>query len=292
VWQQLNAPVVAHMVLIGMGEFLAIVAILRAEDPFLDEWLAYHRLLGADHFILYDDDPRQNLKSLLRRHESYIKIFDWADGYQLTEGRNRQTRAYEHALRHTQCQWVAFIDADEFVVLRRHETLPDFLADFRDANAVALTWHVFGHSGYFSNPKGLITECLTRRQAPPGRMMKSIVKREFVIAVPNAHMCKMMNHGLVFDANHNHFTQDAYPGKTDAAHINHYMCRSFENWMARVSRGEVAFTQETCPRDAAWRYDERACLKKFVELTKTFNETVDEYMVKYADPIRQYLAAL
>lgn len=273
-----------------LSEFLALAAILRAEDPFLDEWLAYHRLLGVDHFLLYDDDPRQNLRSLVDKHRAYTTVFDWSDGYHLGSGRNRQTKAYEHSLRQTTCRWIGFIDVDEFIVLRKHQDLIEFLADFRDANAVVLTWHVFGHNGFYSNPKGLITESLTRRQAAPGRMMKSLVRREFVLAVPNAHACTMANHNAVFDANHNRYTNDYYPGKTALAHVNHYMCRSFENWMARVDRGEVAFTPTTYPKDAAWRYDEKACLKKFVELTKTFNEMVDEYMLKYADPIRQFLA--
>jgi Glycosyltransferase family 92 len=271
---------------------ITAVAILRAEDPFLDEWIAYHRLLGVERFVLYDDDPRQNLRVLLQKHLDYITIFDWKDGYHVAPGRNRQTRAYEHALRNTCSEWLTFIDGDEFIVLRNHDSIQEFVSDFGSSQAIVLTWHVFGHNGHFSNPKGLITESLTRRQKEPGRMTKSIVRPEYVIAVPNAHACKMRNHRLVHDANQRVYTNDPYPGKTSTAHVNHYMCRSFENWMSRVGRGEVAFTPDTYPKDAAWRYDERACLKKFVELTRTFNETVDEYMLKYGDSIRQYLARL
>jgi hypothetical protein len=268
------------------------LAILREEDSFLDEWIAYHRILGVDHFILYDDDPRQNLRSLLRKHEAYVTVYDWADDYHLTQGRNRQTCAYEHSLHHTNCQWVAFIDADEFIVLRKHESIHHFLDDFRDAEAVVLTWHVFGHNGYYKNPDGLITESLIKRQAQPGKMMKSIVKREAVVAVPNAHRCQMATPRSVFDANHNRFSKELYPGKTDVAHINHYICRSFEHWMGRVTRGEVAFSPTTYPKKAAWRYEEEACLRMFVKQSATFNEIVDEYMLKYCDHIRRYLSTL
>ena len=275
-----------------MTNTVEIAAILRAEDSFLDEWLAYHRLLGVDHFLLYDDDPRQHLQSLLQKHREYTTVFNWADGYQLGDGRNRQTRAYEHAVRQTQARWIGFIDADEFIVLRKHKNLPDFLADFRDASAVALTWHMFGHNGFFSNPEGLVTESLTRRRLQPGRMTKVLVRPECVISVPNAHMCKVANPPAVFDANHNRYTNDYYPGKTEVAHVNHYICRSFQNWMARVERGEVAFSPTTYPKDCAFQYDERLCLKKFVEMTKTFNEFVDDYMLQYSEPIKAYLRAL
>jgi hypothetical protein len=46
---------------------------------------------------------------------------------------------------------------------------------------------------------------------------------------------------LVFDANHNRFTIDQYPNKTAVAHINHYVCRSFTIWMARVQRGCLSY---------------------------------------------------
>ena len=44
--------------------YLAICAIFRDEAPFLDEWIAFHRLMGVEHFFLYDngsvDNPRSN----------------------------------------------------------------------------------------------------------------------------------------------------------------------------------------------------------------------------------------
>jgi hypothetical protein len=38
---------------------VCLAAILKEEDSFVEEWVAYHRLLGVDHFYLYDNDPRQ-----------------------------------------------------------------------------------------------------------------------------------------------------------------------------------------------------------------------------------------
>src|ERR1019366_7951356 len=174
-----------------MPEYLAIAAILRAEAPFIDEWLAYHRLMGVDHFLLYDDDPRQNLGTLTERHRAYVTVFGKAEFDCTPDGRNRQTRAYEHSLKQTRCRWVALIDVDEFIVIRKHPTIVEFLREFENAEAVALTWHMFGHNGYFENPSGLITESLARRQAEPGNMRKLIVKREDVLSVKGAHACQM-----------------------------------------------------------------------------------------------------
>ena len=275
-----------------MDDFIAIVAILKNEDRFVDEWIAYHRLLGADHFVLYDDDPRQHLRNLLRKHERYVTVFDRSEPYDLGTARNRQLRAYEHAIRHTKCQWVAFIDGDEFIVLRKHETLRQFLANFGNAEAVILTWHMFGHSGYYDDPTDLITSVLTKRQARPGKMMKSIVRREAVTAIWSVHWCKTLNDQAVFDANHRCFTRDNYDGKTAVANINHYLCRSFSNWMARVRRGELAYLPSSYPVEENWRYEEEECLKKFVQISAEHNEVVDTLMCRFHDPIVMYLARL
>ena len=93
------------------------------------------------------------------------------------------------------------------------------------------------------------------------------------------------------DANKRPYSSDLYAGKTDVAHINHYMCRSHENWMKRVDLGAVAFTKDNYPRnkDHRWRFDRALAQKKFVEIAVEMNEIADDYMLKYAEPIRAFL---
>ena len=35
--------------------YLAICAIYRDEAPYLREWIEFHRLVGVEHFFLYDN---------------------------------------------------------------------------------------------------------------------------------------------------------------------------------------------------------------------------------------------
>jgi hypothetical protein len=265
---------------------------VRAEDAFIDEWLAYHRLLGVAHFLIYDDDPRQHLRGLLAPHAAYITVFNWSDFANFKVGRNRQTQAYEHAVTKSHTAWIAFIDIDEFIVLRQHLSIGDFLSSFDDVAGVALTWHMFGHNGYFVDPPGLITEALTKRQRLPGNMKKLIARREMILAVRGAHVCKMSRPKSIVDANHRLYTPEHYRGKTHLAHINHYFCRSFETWMRRVTRGEVAYAPGTYPPREAWRFQRDACLRKFVEIAATCNEVNDAYMTTFSDSIKRYLRSL
>ena len=58
----------------ALADTVCLAAILKDEDPFVEEWVAYHRLLGVDHFYLYDNDPRQTLSEILALHRDYVTV--------------------------------------------------------------------------------------------------------------------------------------------------------------------------------------------------------------------------
>jgi hypothetical protein len=145
------------------------VAMVRDELPFLDEWLAYHRLLGIEHFFLYDDDPALPLRQFLIPHSSYVTIIDWHHCNDGPSGTNRQTKAFNDSLDRilSRFRWVAFIDIDEFIVLPAHPGLPSFLDEFGDFGQISMPWYIFGHNGHFADPPGLVTTSLIRRKLAP-----------------------------------------------------------------------------------------------------------------------------
>ena len=266
-----------------MSKNVCLVAILKEEEPFLDEWILYHKMIGIDHFFLYDDDPAFPLTQFLKPHSEYVTIINWHNQDKLIEGKLNQTKAYAHAVINfaLNFKWVTFIDADEFIVLRQHESISDFLSEFEDYNAVSLNWHVFGHNGHYNNPKGLITSSLTRRMFLPNQNIKTISRTEAISMIDNPHFCRLKNDTRV-DGNKHPITKNLYPGRTDVAHINHYQCRSFRNWMGRAKRGDVNFNAENCPKEQSWRLTEESCLRQFVTtVALNKNEYVDEYMLKY-----------
>ena len=153
------------------GDTVCVGAILKDEDAFVEEWVAYHRILGVDHFYLYDNDPRQPLSEILARHGDYVTVRPWLIGHDDPSypGRTKQIKAYTHCLENGagRYDWVAFIDCDEFIALEEHRDLKAFLAEFEGHDSIALNWHVFGHNGYYDDPPGLVIECLTRRMKEP-----------------------------------------------------------------------------------------------------------------------------
>lgn len=57
----------------------------------------------------------------------------------------------EHGHEH---QWMAFVDADEFLVIRDGTPdLPALLRDYTDSAALGVFWVVFGSSGHLTAPE-------------------------------------------------------------------------------------------------------------------------------------------
>jgi hypothetical protein len=187
--------------------------------------------------------------------------------------------------------WIGFIDGDEFIALEKHENLKAFLADFEDYDSVALNWHVYGHNGYYEDPPGLVIELLTRRMKEPRALPKSLSRPDAIASIENAHVCNLKPSRKCVDANKRPYREELYPGKTQIAHINHYQCRSFTNWMRKPERGEAGTFPEDSPN--AWRFTQQGCLRQFVsQIALNRNEHVDTSMWRHVEPVKQYLTRL
>ena len=104
---------------------LCIVAILKNEASYIREWLAYHRLVGVDRFILYDNESDDGLHELIDKLPPKYDVI-----YNPWPGEVVQLSAYNDALKRYRysTDQMAFIDADEYIVPVQHERLvPDIL---------------------------------------------------------------------------------------------------------------------------------------------------------------------
>ena len=46
--------------------FMSIACIIKNEGPYLREWLEYHKLIGVEHFYVYDNESSDNTKEVLQ----------------------------------------------------------------------------------------------------------------------------------------------------------------------------------------------------------------------------------
>jgi len=159
---------------------LAIAAIFKRENDYLREWLEYHRLVGVDHFYLYDDDGGAAAAQLLAPYAEagVVTRHAWThlDGTRYDRAtplgqRNKNHLAFAHAARHhrREAQWLLKLDLDEFLVpVGADSVRPALLAlDPRRWKGLRIPRWNFGSSGWLEKPPGLVSASYLRREALP-----------------------------------------------------------------------------------------------------------------------------
>ncbi len=126
-----------------------IVGCMKDEAPYILEWIAYHRAIGVDNFIIYTNACSDGTPEILERlQELGIAQHRNNDNW---KGNSPQQHALNQSLKEPlirDAEWVIHIDVDEFMNIRcGNGTLDDFLARVPDATNVAMTWRLFGHNG-------------------------------------------------------------------------------------------------------------------------------------------------
>ncbi|KIN61353.1 Glycosyl transferase family 2 [Sulfitobacter noctilucae] len=126
-----------------------IVGCMKNEAPYIVEWIAYHRAIGVDNFLIYSNDCSDGTdKMLARLMEMGIVEHRNNDNW---KGNSPQQHALNRSLKEPLIQnaeWIAHIDVDEFMNVRTgNGTLDDLFAAVPDATNIAMTWRLFGHNG-------------------------------------------------------------------------------------------------------------------------------------------------
>lgn len=91
---------------------LAVVAILKNEAPYLQEWLDYHLIAGVKHFYLYDNESPDNQAEVVKPYVAAGLV-----DYIPAPGKVMQMQTYNDAVKRFKfhCRYMAFIDGDEFI---------------------------------------------------------------------------------------------------------------------------------------------------------------------------------
>ncbi len=166
---------------------LSIAAIFRDEGAYLKEWIEYHKMVGVEHFWLYNNSSTDDWEEILQPYiaEGVVEVINWP--FPSQEKRVKyQEFAYKDALDKAigMTNWLAVIDLDEYLLPMKEKTITECLKKhFSNAAAVYVNWRCFGTGGITLKKK---ESCLFRLRAcshplhPVNAMGKSIVRPDYV----------------------------------------------------------------------------------------------------------------
>lgn len=129
---------------------VSICLIFKDEAKYLQEWIEYHKIIGVDHFYLYNNFSEDDYMDILNPYidAGDVTLIDWPYKF-------AQIRAYEDAYKKfkDETQWLGYIDTDEFINLRADNSIKDMLNRFRKYPSVFFHWRMFGTSGLSYPPQ-------------------------------------------------------------------------------------------------------------------------------------------
>jgi Glycosyltransferase family 92 len=219
---------------------VAICCIVKDEE-YLTEWVDYHLTVGVSQFYIYDNESEIPVSETLKYYiESGLVVVE------LIEGKIKQMIAYGLCLKKYGrfCKWIAFIDADEFIVPKTFTgSLPEFLVPYERYGGLGINWLVFGSNGHIEKPTGLQIECYTRRTLksnPLNEHIKSIVQPKHVKHIPSGphHFHYKLGRYSV-NENFIRFKGPYSPHSTNKIQLNHYWLRSETDFKEKLQRGRA-----------------------------------------------------
>lgn len=167
---------------------LSIASMFYNEAPYLHEWIAYHRMIGIEHFWLYNNCSTDNWQEVLQPYidEGVVEVIPWLTEFNPACFKHIQMAAFKDSVaRGTgNTVWLALIDIDEFLLPMKDLSLQECLEKyFAEAAAIYVTWRNFGTGGVYIAKGEPILPYLTRcslRSHPENGIGKSIVRPEWV----------------------------------------------------------------------------------------------------------------
>jgi hypothetical protein len=246
---------------------------VKNDHEYIHEWLNHHRSIGFNHFFIYDNEstpaykdlgddvtiilwdenqyfllhpPIKDIESFPPEQREYINLSELVNHHSpnYPKRHNRQYKAYQHCLNNygDNYDWIAFIDADEFIMLGENETLQNILQECdneKNIGQLLLQWRMFSSSGHKIKQANVL-ESYT--EWFPDYQYKPIVKPSVTYAVSFIHLFTLYPYYRSVNENkqliHRH---GSYPThSSNRIWINHYWGKSrqdFEETKLKIKGG-------------------------------------------------------
>lgn len=206
---------------------IALCLIIKNETEYLDEWLEYHRNVGIDKFIIYDN---QSNPPLLIENSDVI-VVRWVDN-----NVGSQMRAYQHCFNNfNNFDFIGFIDTDEFYESISMNIKIDFqniLEKYGNVSGLGLYWRNYGNPSPYFNERQPIDNY---NYYYPNEHIKSFINPTKIKSFPDPH--KAIVNGKYIDEKGNIILGPTGVHTSDFIWIKHTWTRSLPEFKEKINRG-------------------------------------------------------
>lgn len=233
---------------------LAICAIFKNEGPYILEWLAYHIAIGVDSFFVADNESSDG-SSILLMDLAELGVIKYLD-FPTPINEAPQLAAYRKLMElyGSGADWVAFIDADEFLAPLNGKAIKSVLSEISclapSVGGLAVNWANYGASGEKEYRPELVMERFVARAEQSFGVnyhYKSIVRVEaYKTTHENPHLFSLKPGYSYFYPDGRELTDSVkgIKGISDEVcwenlRLNHYIIKSYGEFLLKKSRGRA-----------------------------------------------------
>lgn len=269
---------------------VSICAIFKNEALYLREWIEYHKIVGVEHFYLYNNNSEDNYEEILKPYisDGSVTFTQWPQN-------QAQMQCYHNAIDRfsTETEWLSFIDIDEFIVPNSTDNIYDFLKPFQKNRPVVIAyWRMFGTSGKISrDTNNLVIEDLTVCWNKYVDIGKVFYNTAFPFDKNDSRNSSLHHYSWGKIGKNalppvNVFNKICMYGNNPVSgyadvqkfplQINHYFTKTYNEYLQKKAKGDVYF--KVNPHDEAYFYEH-----------EMKNQSVDYHIFRYLIRLKRAL---
>jgi hypothetical protein len=250
---------------------LCAMSAFRDEAEWMKEWIEFHKLVGVEHFYLYNNAGKDNYLEVLAPYikSGEVELFDYPkEDFHNQDHIDLLNHALEYARGKT--EWIALIDSDEYLVPMRGNDIKEELLLLKNFPGVQVRWCTYGTSNVWTLKKGeLLIEKLLHRaplENPLNKYYKSIVQPDLTRVMKNHHTAG--------------YVPNLFPKniERDVLRIHHYIART-QKFLKEVKE----------PRTKHWNQGNPFKRRSLSEYMKVANEVYDDEMLRFVPALKEVL---
>lgn len=246
-----------------MSQTITVFTTMKNEGPYMLEWVAFHRALGVDHFVIFTNDCEDGTDDVARRLQQLGLATHIPNA--VPEGGNPQHQMLRRARRHPRVKaadWLMCLDVDEFWNIRCGDnSFAALIAAVEQkaeqpVDAISFAWRLFGTSGNISFDDVPVTQAFSMadQEFPyhSGRAygLKTLFRNNGKFTRFGPHRPKGMEEGKERDVAWSDAGGNLYPAEKVGwrawrgfdhtfGRLHHYSVRSLDGFLVKRDRGRT-----------------------------------------------------
>ena len=213
-----------------------LVCVAKQEQDYIEEFVQYHLSIGFKRIFLYDNEKEPFYETFLEKYKASLTVIHFPQQPCQMEALAHFTSTMTDPITH-----VMHIDLDEFVVLKKHKTIQEFIEEYIVGTTVGIgfNWRFFGDSGHTEKSNEPVTKRFTMCQEKGDKHIKTLFKRDAFLMYITPHDIIPVR-GFIKSTNGS-IIRGAWNDDIDISvvQLNHYKTKTWPEFVQIRKRGRA-----------------------------------------------------